>query len=104
MDSEPPADDPPPSSRLLRHTTAHASMEGYPAPVATAPPTRAPNVHPRCLNVPGTSGDGFEELCHLVTEQDPDTALCGQDVSGYPWNPPWPRCEACLAVARGEMN
>ena len=40
--------------------------------------------------------DGFEELCHLVTEQDPDTALCGKDVTGYPWDPPWPRCEACL--------
>ena len=48
--------------------------------------------------------DGFEELCHLVTEQDPDTALCGKDVTGYPWDPPWPHCAACLAVARGEMN
>ena len=48
--------------------------------------------------------DGFEELCHIVTEEDPDTALCGKDVTGYPWNPPWPRCEACVAVMRGEMN
>jgi hypothetical protein len=48
--------------------------------------------------------DGFEELCHLVGEGDPDTALCGKDVTGYPWNPPWPLCEACLAVSRGEMN
>ena len=53
---------------------------------------------------PGISDDGFEELCHLVTAEDPDTALCGRDVSGYPWNPPWPRCEACLAVARGQLN
>ena len=45
-----------------------------------------------------------EEICHLVEMDDPDTALCGKDVSGYPWNPPWPRCEACLAVSRGEMN
>ena len=46
---------------------------------------------------------GFEELCHLVTDADPDTALCGKDVTGYPWNPPWPACEACLAVApRGD--
>ena len=61
-------------------------------------------VHPACVNVPGINDEGFEELCHLVTEHDPDTALCGKDVSGYPWNPPWPRCEACLAVARGDLN
>jgi hypothetical protein len=67
-------------------------------------PVRTPNVHPGCANVPGRTEDGFEELCHLVTEQNPDTALCGQDVTGYPWNPPWPRCEACVAVARNEMN
>ena len=67
-------------------------------------PVRSPNVHPRCANVPRINDDGFEELCHLVTEQDPDTGLCGRDVTGYPWNPPWPRCEACLAVARGEQN
>ena len=40
----------------------------------------------------------------VTLELDPDTALCGKDVAGYPWNPPWPRCEACVAVARGEMN
>lgn len=67
-------------------------------------PSIAPNVHPRCLNLPGQGEGGFEELCHLVSGEDPDTALCGKDVSGYPWNPPWPRCEACLAVARGAMN
>jgi hypothetical protein len=67
-------------------------------------PTKAPNVHPRCTNTPGISDDGFEELCHLVTEANPDTALCGRDVSGYPWYPPWPRCEACMTVARGQMN
>jgi hypothetical protein len=69
-----------------------------------ASPTRTPNVHPACRNVPGIGDDGFKELCHLVSAEDPDTALCGQDVTGYPWNPPWPRCEACLAVARGEQN
>jgi hypothetical protein len=72
-------------------------------PLATRPAV-APNVHPNCLNTPGTNDDGFEELCHLVTQEDPDTALCGKDVSGYPWDPPWPRCEACMAVARGGMN
>jgi len=70
---------------------------------AAAPVTR-PNVDPRCRNTPRIGDGGFEELCHLVTEEEPDTALCGRDVTGYPWNPPWPRCEACLAVARGEMN
>ena len=69
-----------------------------------ARPAVLPNVHPECRNLPGINDDGFEELCHLVTEQDPDTALCGKDVTGYPWDPPWPRCEACLSVARGEMN
>ena len=67
-------------------------------------PVRLPNVDPGCRNVPGRNDDGFEELCHIVTEQDPDTALCGKDVTGYPWNPPWPRCEACLAVMRGDMS
>jgi hypothetical protein len=77
----------------------------YAGSVAPAiPPTTAPNVHPRCLNTPRRNDDGFEELCHLVTDEDPDTALCGKDVTGYPWNPPWPRCEACLAVARGAMS
>ncbi|MBV9820005.1 MAG: hypothetical protein JOZ07_16865 [Solirubrobacterales bacterium] len=71
---------------------------------AGASPVRTPNVHPACRNVPRRNDDGFEELCHLVTAENPDTALCGKDVTGYPWNPPWPRCEACLAVARGEQN
>jgi hypothetical protein len=76
------------------------SLQGYPGTV----PVTTPNVHPHCLNVPRRDADGFEELCHLVTDEDPDTALCGKDVTGYPWNPPWPRCEACVAVARGQLN
>jgi hypothetical protein len=67
-------------------------------------PVRIPNVDPRCANVPRRNDDGFEELCHLVLESEPDTALCGKDVRDYPWNPPWPRCEACLAIARGDMS
>ena len=66
--------------------------------------TLPPNVAPKCFNVPGRSQDGYDELCHLVEDVDPDTALCGQDVTGYPWNPPWPLCEACLAVADGRLN
>ena len=68
----------------------------------TAP--KPPNVHPACVNVPRIGDEGFEQLCHLVTERDPNIALCGRDVSHYPWNPPWPLCEACVAVSRGEMN
>jgi hypothetical protein len=41
-----------------------------------------------------------EEICHLVEMDDPDTALCGKDVSGYPWNPPWPYCVVCVDLAR----
>ena len=65
-------------------------------------PVRAPAIHPAAL--PRLGDDGIPELCHLVSAEDPDTALCGQDVSGYPWDPPWPRCEACLAVAHGQLN
>jgi hypothetical protein len=72
--------------------------------VATRTHPSAPNVHPYCREVPRVNDDGFEELCHLVNEVDHDTALCGKDVAGYPWNPPWPLCEACLAISRGDMN
>jgi hypothetical protein len=70
-------------------------------PVRTPLP---PNVAPDALNVPRIGDDGFEELCHIVTDEDPDTALCGKDVTGYPWNPPWPLCEACRAIADGRVN
>lgn len=75
-----------------------------PAMSSPSAPVKTPNVHPACRNVPVRNQQGFEELCHLVGETDPDTALCGRDVTGYPWNPPWPLCEACLAVARNQMN
>ncbi len=88
------------SSSSPRRARASAPTAHQPA----SPPTRAPNVDPAAINIPGRSTEGYEELCHLVTEEDPDTALCGADVTGYPWNPPWPRCEACLAVVRGGLN
>ncbi len=65
---------------------------------------RLPNVAPNCLNIPRLHGDGLEEICHIVTEEDPDTALCGKDVSDYPWNPPWQLCRACLEISAGRMN
>ena len=74
------------------------------AVAAGTTPVKTPAVHPACWNVPRINDDGFEELCHLVSEGDPDTALCGKDVTDYPWNPPWPLCEACVAVSRNEMN
>jgi hypothetical protein len=67
-------------------------------------PVTTPNVHPACFNIPRVSGDGLEELCHLVTDAHPDLALCGKDVTDFPWNPPWPMCQACLAVANGGLN
>ena len=42
-----------------------------------------------------------ERICHIVEPDDPDTALCGKDVTGYPWNPPWPLCVVCVDLARG---
>ena len=66
--------------------------------------TLPPNVAPGSFSVPRRNEDGFDELCHLVDDHDVDTALCGRDVTGYPWNPPWPLCEACLAVADGRSN
>jgi hypothetical protein len=45
-----------------------------------------------------------EEICHIVEHDDPDRALCGKDVTGYPWNPPWPICVVCVDLyeeARG---
>lgn len=66
--------------------------------------TLPPNVAPGSFSVPRIGDDGLEELCHLVDDGDPDTALCGVDVTDYPWNPPWPLCEACLAIARGRQN
>jgi len=50
---------------------------------------------PQERRVDGPTSHG-EEICHIVTEQDPDTALCGKDVTGWPWNPPWPYCVVCL--------
>jgi hypothetical protein len=67
------------------------------APVFTDTPRRE---KPR--NTGGPTNEG-EEICHIVTEREPDLALCGKDVSNYPWNPPWPMCVVCvdLAESRG---
>ncbi len=48
----------------------------------------------------GPTNEG-EEICHIVTDGDPDRALCGKDVAGYPWNPPWPMCVVCVDLYEG---
>ena len=57
---------------------------------------------------PGTRPDGsglaFEECEHIVSEEDPDTALCGVDQTDVPWNQGFPPCQACMAVAQGRMS
>ena len=49
-------------------------------------------------------GHRYEECEHIVTDEDPDTALCGVDQTGVPWNQGLPACQACLAVAQGRMS
>ena len=52
----------------------------------------------------GNDGFAFEECEHIVREDDADTALCGVDQTGVPWDQGLPVCQACEAVARGRMN
>lgn len=52
----------------------------------------------------GGPGSGFEQIEHLVSEDDPDTALCGVDQKDVAWNLGWPVCQACLAVSAGRMS
>jgi hypothetical protein len=52
----------------------------------------------------GGPGSGFDEIEHLVDDDDPDTALCGVDQTGVPWDMGLPVCHACLAVSEGRMS
>jgi hypothetical protein len=52
----------------------------------------------------GPGGTSFEECEHLVSDEDPDTALCGVDQKDVPWNQGFPLCQACVAVAQGQMS
>jgi hypothetical protein len=52
----------------------------------------------------GVDGVSFDEVEHLVRDDDPDTALCGVDQTNVPWNQGLPICEACAAVADGRLN
>jgi hypothetical protein len=62
--------------------------------------------HPRVEGDPifGNGGRDFEQVEHLVWDDEPDTALCGVDQTDVPWNQGWPLCEACRAVAEGRVN
>jgi len=64
--------------------------------MSSSPPT-APKRRPKHQ---GPRHEG-EEICHIVEMEDPDRALCGKDVTGWPWNPPWPYCVVCLELAQG---
>ena len=47
---------------------------------------------------------GSEEIEHLVSDEDPDTALCGVDQTDVPWEQGLPICQACVAVSQGRMS
>jgi hypothetical protein len=59
-----------------------------------------PQTKTRDVRTGGPKNEG-EKLCHIVTDHDPDTALCGKDVTGWPWNPPWPMCVVCVDLSEG---
>ena len=57
------------------------------------------------IDVPRSNGGhAVEESEHLVHDDDPDTALCGVDQTGVPWNQGFPVCQACVAVAEGRLS
>jgi hypothetical protein len=69
-------------------------------------PMSNPATTPSTKNDPwaGNDGFGFEESEHIVSDDDADTALCGIDQTGVPWDQGFPVCQACLAVAQGRMS
>jgi hypothetical protein len=62
--------------------------------------TRTPRADPFF----GNDGYAFEKSEHIVKDDDADTALCGVDQTGVPWNQGFPVCQACVAVAQGRMS
>ena len=85
-------------------------------PLGTVPPTAAPltaaatspktRPGPRVENDPlfGNNGRAFEQVEHLVSDDDLDTSLCGVDQTDVPWDQGWPLCEACRAISSGRMT
>ena len=52
----------------------------------------------------GFDGTDFEQVEHIVHQDDPDTALCGVDQTDVPWNQGLPVCQGCAAVAEGRLS
>jgi hypothetical protein len=52
----------------------------------------------------GNGGRAFDEVEHLVPDDNPDVALCGIDQKDVPWDQGWPVCEACRAVAESRLS
>ena len=48
--------------------------------------------------------DGVAPHTSWFEMDDADTALCGVDQTGVPWDQGLPVCQACEAVARGRMS
>ena len=67
---------------------------------ATTNPTRI--LVPRPIK--GLDGTSFDEIEHIVRDDDPDTALCGVDQTDVPWDQGLPVCQACAAVAEGRLS
>jgi hypothetical protein len=59
-------------------------------------PTRVPRPRERAGRRTGGPTSEGEKICHIVGPDNPDRALCGKNVTGYPWNPPWPTCVVCV--------
>jgi hypothetical protein len=62
------------------------------------------HVSPSPVRRRSVDDSALEECEHLVDDSYPDTALCGVDQTGVPWNQGFRICEACAAVAEGRMN
>jgi hypothetical protein len=61
---------------------------------------------PRVIGDPlhRNGGFDFEQVEHIVTEEDPETALCGVDQTDVPWNQDWPVCQTCLTIWQGRLS
>jgi len=91
---------PVPPARRARGPPLGADVESvYASRVVSTPTPTGPKHEPQLPR------DGLEpEECeHLVRDDDPDTALCGVDQVGVPWNQGFPICQACLDVFQTEL-
>ena len=70
--------------------------------MSTTTPIKTPKIH--TMPRRGFGGHDFAEVDHIVDMHDPDTSLCGVDQTDVPWDQGFPKCEACMAILRGQMN